>query len=215
MKTVLNYLIYIFALFLRWSYRFEHVGREHIYKLKAQNKNFLLAIWHQNLLPGILAQQEDSFVVIVSRSKDAEPVAFTCQQLGHQVMRGSSKRNGVNKGGQEAKAQMIEWIKKGFPGAVTVDGPKGPALKVKPGIVDMALQTGAAIVPYSVKAKHYTEFNSWDKFQFAWPFSKVIIHYGEPIEVPEGEGSFDRGLVALEASLLKNREIAIELARNS
>lgn len=192
MSFLLNYLIYFFARFLQWSYRFEYHGIEHIDNLDKNNKNYLLAIWHQNLLPGILAQSFSgkSYVVIVSKSKDAEPVAFTCQKLGHLVARGSSRTKTRDKGGQKAKEEMIEYLKKGHPGAVTVDGPKGPAFKVKRGIVDMAIESGAVLVPYTVSSKSFFQFQSWDKFRFPYPFTTIFVHYGEPVTL-NGEEIID------------------------
>ena len=43
-----------------------------------------------------------------------------------------------DKGGKEAKDEMIEMLRTGLPGALTVDGPRGPAHVVKPGIIEMA-----------------------------------------------------------------------------
>lgn len=185
MQTLINNLIYVIAKFLQWSYRFEETGGHHLEQLKDKNKNYLLAIWHQNLLPGILAQSSSkkSYVVIVSKSRDAEPVAFTCQKLGHHAARGSSRTKMKDKGGQQAKAEMIEWLRKGYPGAVTVDGPKGPAFRVKRGIVDMAIESEAVLVPYTVSSKKFYQFNSWDKFRFPYPFTRIYVDYGEPIEV--------------------------------
>lgn len=174
------FLIYWIARFLKWSYRFEYLGSENLERL---NKNYLLAIWHQNLLPGILAQDQRPYVVIVSKSKDAAPVAYVCERLGHQAVRGSSRKKGVDKGGQAAKAEMVEVLKGGTPGAVTVDGPRGPAKKVKRGIIEMAQESGSVIIPYTVKAARYYEFKSWDRFQFPLPFSRILVHYGVPLMV--------------------------------
>lgn len=185
---------------LRLTYRFEFRGEEN---LKLTNgKNHLLAVWHQNLLGGILAQTGKHYIVIVSRSADAEPVAFACRRFGHLVVRGSSRKGKVDKGGQAAKEEMIEELKKGVPGAVTVDGPKGPAFKVKLGIIQMAKESGAMIIPYTVKAKKYKQFQSWDSFQLPLPFSKIVVHYGVPIEV----SGLDDQTACLEVESQLNKE---------
>ena len=151
--------------------------------IKNLDGKYLLAIWHQNLFAGILAQTRTQHVVIVSKSKDAEPVAHTCASLGHKVARGSSRsKDGRDKGGQAALEEMVEFLKSGLPGAVTVDGPKGPARKVKQGIIRMAKDADIPIVPYQVIPKSYWEFNSWDKFRLPKPFSIIDITYGVPID---------------------------------
>lgn len=73
---------------------------------------------------------------------------------------------------------MVDELNQGLPGAVTVDGPKGPAKKVKTGILTMAKQANAVIIPYTVKSSRYIEFKSWDLFQLPYPFSRIVVDYG-------------------------------------
>jgi len=187
MTKFLSVFFYSIARLLHLTYRFRYVGIENLEKAESMSRSggYLLGIWHQNLLSGILAQTGLKYVVIVSKNKDAEPVAFTCRTLGHVVVRGSSRKGNVDKGGLAAKEEMIEVLKSGVPGSVTVDGPKGPAKEVKKGIIDMAKKSGSPLVGYASIAKSYWEFNSWDKFRLPKPFSKIVIAYGEPIIVPE------------------------------
>lgn len=207
MIHVINFFLYGITRLLQLTYRFEFVNPERLHHLNTQKKNYLLAIWHQNLLPGILAQHERPYVVIVSKSKDAEPVAYACQKLGHLVTRGSSKKKGVDKGGAAARDEMIEYLIKGYPGAVTVDGPKGPAKVVKPGIVQMAIASKSVLVPYIVKSKQFFEFNSWDKFQLPKPFAKVSVYYGEPIDPQHYDNDPDRTRIALEEQIHADEKI--------
>ncbi len=139
--------------------------------------------------------------MIVSKSKDAEPVAYTCQRLGHKTALGSSRKGNVDKGGAAAKAEMIELLKMGYPGAVTVDGPRGPALKVKRGIIEMAKESGAMIVPYTIKAQRKITFNSWDNFQLPLPFTRIKVFYGRPVDV--SALSVEQGQVAVEQAMLE------------
>ena len=183
------------------SYRYRFENNVVLQNLKNKKQNFIFAIWHQNLFAGILAQTGHQHIVIVSKSKDAEPVAFTCKQLGHQVVRGSSRKGNVDKNGQAAKEEMIECLKSGLPGAVTVDGPKGPAFKVKPGIIGMAKKSGAMLVPYVITPVSYWQFKSWDTFRLPKPFSKILVSYGEPIKVNEKNESYEEDLLKLENAL--------------
>lgn len=205
MKKVLipliSFFIYVITRALHATYRYRYKNTGILRNLKNEKKNFIFAIWHQNLFAGILAQTGFKHIVIVSRSSDAEPVAFTCSRLGHLVVRGSSRKGEVDKNGQVAKAEMIECLKNGHPGAVTVDGPKGPALKVKPGIIDMAKKSEALLVPYVVCPEKYWQFKSWDQFRLPKPFSKILIAYGDPIEVNCQEECYKGDLVKLENAI--------------
>jgi lysophospholipid acyltransferase (LPLAT)-like uncharacterized protein len=188
---ILSNLIYFLVKFFHSTYRYRFLGLENIKEAQSLSKmgNYIFGIWHQNLLHGIFVQTGNPHVVIVSKSKDADPVAHTCRRIGTIVVRGSSRNKaGVDKGGKEAKAEMIEKLKEGHPGAITIDGPKGPAKEVKPGIIDMAIKSESVIVPYLPIAEKYWSFNSWDKFRFPKPFSRILVHYGEPIKVDPQKG---------------------------
>lgn len=185
MKFLLPRIFYLVARLLHASYRYEFQGREHLDAARRLGgKGYLFAIWHQNLFAGILAQTGQRHTVIVSRSRSGDPVAYTCTRLGHHVARGSSRRSHRDKGGKEARDEMIEMLQTGLPGAVTVDGPNGPPHEVKPGIIDMARRTGIPVVPYLALPVRYWSFRSWDRFRLPKPFTRVRVIYGTPIVVP-------------------------------
>lgn len=182
-QRLLTSLIYAIVRLFQLSYRFRFDGQSELRPPK-DAAHCILACWHQNLFAGILAQTGRKHVVIVSRSRDGDPVTRVCEGLGHMVCRGSSKKGDIDKGGKEAKDEMIQALKEGLPGAVTVDGPRGPAFVVKPGIIEMARQTGLPIVAYLPLPQKYWSFKSWDRFRLPKPFTRVDVHYGEPIHVP-------------------------------
>jgi lysophospholipid acyltransferase (LPLAT)-like uncharacterized protein len=79
---------------------------------------------------------------------------------------------------------MVKIMKSGVPGAMFPDGPRGPRGDFKLGTVMLAQLAGAYIVPMTHVASRAWVFNSWDKFMIAKPFAKVVVSYGEPIEIP-------------------------------
>ncbi len=192
--------------FFQKSYRFRSHNKHYLDEVKEKKgRSFIYSVWHKDLLSTYCSVKEKGFVVIASKSKDAEFIARASKLFGHIPVRGSSRRGNVDKGGRAAKELMIEKIKEGRPGAVTVDGPKGPALKVKPGIIDMARQSQAYILPVLACPEKYWEFKSWDKFRLAKPFSKVHILYGEAISVPANmtEEEFEEVRLMLEKRMIQ------------
>lgn len=183
LKAILAWLIQAFIRLLNSTYRYRYEGQPEL-RGPAGADPYLLAIWHQNLFAGILAQTGRRHVVIVSRSGDGDPVTVLCEKLGHHVARGSSASRGRDKGGREAKEDMIQQLEAGLPGALTVDGPRGPAHVVKPGIIEMARRTGLPIVPYLPLPQHYWSMKSWDRFRLPKPFTRIDVHYGEPLSIP-------------------------------
>ncbi|MEW6169046.1 MAG: lysophospholipid acyltransferase family protein [Pseudomonadota bacterium] len=183
LKSFAVLLGYSLVRLLAFTYRFRFGGSPRL-QAPAGCANYILAVWHQNLFAGILAQTGRRHVVIISRSRDGEPVSALCMKLGHHVARGSSKKGDIDKGGKQAKDEMIAALRTGLPGALTVDGPRGPAHVVKPGIVEMARATGLPIVPYLPLPARYWSFRSWDAFRLPKPFSRIDVHYGAPVYVP-------------------------------
>jgi lysophospholipid acyltransferase (LPLAT)-like uncharacterized protein len=177
----LLYTVYGLIRLLHWTYRFEFHGTPNVEAARRLGRgSYVFAIWHRNLFAGILAQTGTPHTVIVSRSRDGDPVAFLCTRLGHVAVRGSSKKRGVDKGGREAKDEMIERLAAGSPGAITVDGPSGPVHEVKPGIIEMARRAAVPIVPYVTIPSRCWTFNSWDRFRLPKPFAKIFVYYGAP-----------------------------------
>ncbi len=190
MKTkLLAYLVHWFVRLLSWSYRFEFQGVENKEAAKKLSPlgAYVYSVWHQNLLATILANTGTAHVCIVSPSKDGELVATTLNLLGHQCARGSSSR-----GGKKAMDEMIRLISEGYPGAITVDGPRGPAKVPKKGVFEIAKATGVPILPVCSWPENFWCFEkSWDQFRLPKPFSKIIVYFGEPMLVDKSSQASD------------------------
>jgi lysophospholipid acyltransferase (LPLAT)-like uncharacterized protein len=75
--------------------------------------------------------------VLISQHRDGELIARIAERLGYATGRGSSTR-----GGEEGARDMLRLAEEGRVLAITPDGPRGPAEKVKPGLVFLASRTG-------------------------------------------------------------------------
>lgn len=146
--------------------------------------------------------------MIVSASKDGEYVATACKHYGHYPVRGSSHRGGV-----KALIEMIKVLKtKPLNGAITVDGPKGPAFEVKKGIIDIAKKSHRPIIALSCYPEKYWEFKSWDRFRLPKPFSRIIINYSPPIIIPQNfvQEEYDNKCQLLKSLLITGEKNAKE-----
>lgn len=171
------------------TYRYRYHGVENVKAAQTSNGGFIYSCWHRHVIASTLSQSKGRYVVMVSRSRTADPIDVVCRSFGHVVVRGSSSKKKKDKGGAAAKAEMIEVLKSGINGAVTADGPTGPARKAKPGIVDMARKTGYAIVPFAGIPDNAWELDTWDKMLIPKPFSRIDVYYGQPLQVPNDRNS--------------------------
>jgi len=141
----------------------------------------ILATWHQQFFSAIRHFKTYTPYhpgLMISQSRDGELISGVARRSGWHTPRGSSSR-----GGKEAMAEMIEHLNTYGFGAHILDGPTGPMGKVKPGIIKMALQTNAVIVPFFTEADRAWFFNSWDRFMVPKPFAKVRLRFLDPIHV--------------------------------
>lgn len=95
------------------------------------------------------------------------------------IIRGSSGKKGVR-----SLIRIIKRLKEGYTFGTAVDGPRGPAYKIKPGMLYVAEKSGVEIIPVGVAFdKKWIFEKSWDKMQIPKPFSKAVIYFGKPIKV--------------------------------
>ena len=77
-------------------------------------------------------------------------------------------------------------MKKHFKGnqtiCITSDGPKGPIHVAKPSSIKLAMEENITILPITAIANKYWQINSWDKFIFPKPFSKMYVCIGNKIK---------------------------------
>ena len=195
-RPVLAFFIWLIARLLTLTLRFITLGEEKWRALSAAGKQLLSVTWHgrQFMLHGYNHDLE--IVVMSSASRDGRLQAAILKRFGIRTVEGSSSR-----GGARALVALIREIRQGRHSLITTDGPRGPIYKVKPGICLLAKKTGGVIIPVVSSAKwKITLKKTWDQFQIPMPFSKVVIMFGNPIQV-------DKSATAAE---LENTRIDLE-----
>jgi lysophospholipid acyltransferase (LPLAT)-like uncharacterized protein len=164
---------------LRATIRIEELHPERERGLKERGVPFVYTLWHGRMVLCILAHLHEGIVTMASRSKDGEIIARWLVRNGYIPARGST-----GKGGRAALQDMIDCVRAGHPAALTVDGPKGPPRVAQPGILRLARETGAWILPFTGSATRPWFLKSWDRYLVPKPFSRCVVGYGEPFPVP-------------------------------
>ena len=153
-------------------------GKHHLDEIRASGRQPIYAVWHDRIFLGTYLLRDSHAVYLTSQSFDGEYIARFLQRFGYGVIRGSSTR-----GGGRGLVEMVRGMRRGLEMGFTVDGPKGPRYKVKPGVLMLAKKTGNPILPFTVSAKHYWTVNNWDRLQIPRPFARAKLIFGNPIEV--------------------------------
>jgi lysophospholipid acyltransferase (LPLAT)-like uncharacterized protein len=117
--------------------------------------------------------------MLISQHRDGEFIARAVKQFGVDSVRGSTTRGGLS-----ALRGMIRFFRTGANLAITPDGPQGPKHVVQIGVIELARQTGAPILPVTYGASRKKVLGSWDNFVLPFPFCKVAYLWGEPLFIP-------------------------------
>ena len=116
--------------------------------------------------------------LISSQAATARLLADLVERFDFEVVRGSSSRKGAS-----AIRQLAEVIANGRDVVITPDGPRGPAYELGQGIVFLAQQSGAEVVPINMEYSSSWRVQSWDRFILPRPFSTVRVIFGRPHRV--------------------------------
>jgi lysophospholipid acyltransferase (LPLAT)-like uncharacterized protein len=169
-------------------------------------KPSLLCFWHNRILGITFAfdrlypKDRLGVTVLTSPSRDGEILAQLVAAFGMGSVRGSSSRRG-----SRALLELVRLIRLGRDIAITPDGPRGPKYSLGPGVILLAQNTGARIIPMHAKFSRCIRMKTWDGFIIPLPFSKVSVTIGAPLEIPENlsDEEFEAARKQLE-ELLKN-----------
>jgi hypothetical protein len=179
---------------LTWRVKYE--GLENLNSARTETGRVLFCFWHSRLMGLCLTHRFRKIGIMVSKSFDGEWISRIVVKLGFIVFRGSASRDGA--------AALIEMLKyKDGDLALTVDGPRGPAQKVKPGVLSLASHSGLPLVPITYVAQRAWRLNSWDKFILPKPFTTITVRYGPkiPFDKRTLKSDPDRMLIEIEDNI--------------
>jgi lysophospholipid acyltransferase (LPLAT)-like uncharacterized protein len=162
-----------------WTLRVSVLNEEPWRECLENGGRVILCSWHQQFFSFVRHFRRYRAYkpgLMISQSADGALIAGVAHNMGWLTIRGSSSR-----GGLKAMFGMIEHLQKYRLAGHVVDGPRGPIGVIKKGIIHMARESEAILVPVYAKANRAWFFRSWDRFFIPKPFSRVEIRFGEMI----------------------------------
>lgn len=175
------YILYRIVRTYSWTFRLTVENEKPWLDYVKAGSRVLLCSWHQQFFSFIrYFKKYKSYKpsLMISQSKDGEIIAGIANLTGWYTVRGSSSKDG-----QKALQEMIQRLRMTGLAAHIVDGPRGPAGYLKRGVINLAIDADAMIVPVYAIAENAWYFNSWDRFLLPKPFSKLIIRFGDMIRI--------------------------------
>lgn len=187
-----------YALVVALTARHSVIGIEPALEMIRNGQPFIFVFWHGRMFMMPALQRRHARIpdvrILVSRSRDGRLVARTVKALGIATFAGSS-----NRGGLDALKTIHTALADGTTVGVTPDGPRGPRMRLKPGVVSAAQRADVPIFAVAFSATRARILKSWDRFVVPLPFSKVVFVIDGPISVGRhtsaGEAEAARGMI--------------------
>jgi lysophospholipid acyltransferase (LPLAT)-like uncharacterized protein len=174
-KYILTWFGWIFIHIICHTLKIQSIGENHIERLRKKGEKLVYTFWHGRHFFLVHYLGHRNISVMVSPSRDGMLIANILKKSGFDIVQGSSNRSPIR-----ALVDAIRQMKSGKDIAFTVDGPKGPIHKVKPGALYLANRMNAYIIPVTTAFESSIKINSWDRYIIPKPFSKAIIYFGKP-----------------------------------
>jgi lysophospholipid acyltransferase (LPLAT)-like uncharacterized protein len=165
----------------------------------------IVSFWHACQIPATYICRDLGVRVMSSNSYDGEYMGRIIRKFGFVAVKGSSSRNAVR-----ALLGLRRALQDGWTVAFTLDGPRGPRYKVKPGPVALARSAGVPMSMFHLAVERAWVLNTWDRLIIPKPFSRVLMRFGKLIPVPSDATAEDieRCQQQLQDSLDRVREFA-------
>ncbi|MGC1370840.1 MAG: lysophospholipid acyltransferase family protein [Candidatus Sulfotelmatobacter sp.] len=165
----------------------------------------IVSFWHACQIPAAYICRNIGVRVMSSNSYDGEYMGRIVRKFGFVPVKGSSTRNAVR-----ALLGLRRALDEGWTVAFTLDGPRGPRYKVKPGPVALARSSGVPMSVFHMAVERAWVLNTWDRLMVPKPFSRVLVCFGKLVPVPSGatDEELERYQQQLQESLDRVREFA-------
>ena len=125
--------------------------------------------WHCDLIASCAAFRGQGMHILVSESSDGELFARVAKNLGYRVTRGSDTRGAMN------VRHLVPTLREGGLVGMALDGPRGPALEVKPGSRWLARVSDRPLWLVSVRYGRHFRLRTWDNFVVPLPLTAIDI----------------------------------------
>jgi lysophospholipid acyltransferase (LPLAT)-like uncharacterized protein len=186
------------------SLRISLVNKKVVDELERNRQNYVVAFWHGTMLLPWYLHRNKNFAALISKSKDGDLLGKILKRWNYTVIRGSS-----SVGGDVALSIMVDYAKNNNSIAITPDGPRGPAFKLKAGAVITAKKSGLPLVLLGVCFKNKKFLKSWDSFQVPIFFTKANAIFSDPIFI-DNKLSYDDTSMMIERCELQLRKLQAE-----
>jgi lysophospholipid acyltransferase (LPLAT)-like uncharacterized protein len=181
------------------------VSREEGAQQTVGQRPLVLNFWHACIIPATYLFRNCGIRVMSSNSYDGEYMGRIIHKFGFVAVKGSSSRNAVR-----ALLGLRRALQQGWSVAFSLDGPRGPRHKAKPGPVALSRSSSVPMSTFHIAVERAWVLNTWDRLIIPKPFSRVLLRFGKLVPVPANatDEDLERYQQGLQDSLDRVREFA-------
>lgn len=181
------------------------VSREEGAQQTVGQRPLVLNFWHACIIPATYLFRNCGIRVMSSNSYDGEYMGRIIHKFGFVAVKGSSSRNAVR-----ALLGLRRALQQGWSVAFSLDGPRGPRHKVKPGPVALSRSSSVPMSTFHIAVERAWVLNTWDRLIIPKPFSRVLLRFGKLVPAPANatDEDLERYQQGLQDSLDRVREFA-------
>ena len=178
-QKILAYVGYLYILFVGTTSKIEVKNERYSKKMLDENKPFILAFWHgQLMMIGYVWKSRSVLNMLASSHSDGRFGAYIASHFNLKNISIEAKNK------SPSLRQIFKILNEGHYLGVTPDGPRGPKHKVSEGIIKIAINSQVPIIPLGFASNNNFKLKSWDSFLITYPFSKCKFVWGDPIMIP-------------------------------
>ena len=171
----------IYILFVRITSKINVERNDKVEALWNNNKPFILAFWHNQLMMIRFAWPYNKKLnILASGHSDGRFGSIIANLLGLKNIKTSDNNKNISLRPIFKLIKFKQYI------AITPDGPRGPKEIVSEGIIRIAKTNNIPIIPIGFWSSKNSKLKSWDSFLITYPFSKCSFVWGEEINIPRG-----------------------------
>lgn len=207
--TVRRCLCWVISIYLRFVYhtsKWDHREAENLEPLVATGEAFVVALWHNRvvMMPYAWRRKSRPITIFTSDHRDGRLVAYAMGWFGFSTVYGSTKRTEM-----KTIRLIVRSLRDGNLFGMTPDGPRGPRMRVKEGVVAMARMANVPIIPVAYSSRRRVLMDTWDRLVVPLPFTRGVFLWGEPVRMPAGASAEEMEQARL---LLEQRMIDLTAA---
>tara|TARA_Y100000996_G_scaffold405773_1_gene381336 strand:+ start:219 stop:890 length:672 start_codon:yes stop_codon:yes gene_type:complete len=178
-QNILGILTAVYILIVRVTSRINIVNQSSPDYFWKNNKPFILAFWHSQLMMiSFCWKSKYGINILASGHSDGRFGAIVGKYF-------KLKNIPTYVDGQNKNIRLIyNLLKNNKYIGITPDGPRGPKEKASSGIIKISKATQVPIIALGFDSTSNKKLGSWDSFLLTYPFSKCCYVWSDPILIP-------------------------------